>query len=192
VLWWPAAQSFCSRPTAKPSALRRILEHLKGVLHVDGYAGFERLTANDEVVLAACWAHTRRKFYEIAEADGAPLALEALRRIGDLYAIEAQIRGQSPAHRLATRRSQSKPIVDSLYIWLEIQLPLLPARSKLAEALQYALSRWDGLTRFLHDGRIELDTTLSNAQSVRWRSVARITCLRAATEAVCAGRSSAR
>lgn len=134
------------------------LEHFKGILHVDGYAGFERLTAKNDVVIASCWAHTRRKFYEIAEADGAPLALEAPRRIGALYAIEAQIRGQSPAHRLTARRSQSKTIVDGLFIWLETQLPRLPAHTKLADAMQYALSRWDGLTRFLHDGRIELDT----------------------------------
>ena len=154
----PPAAVFLFAPDRKAERPVSHLEHFSGVLHVDGYAGFERLQARGNVVLAACWAHTRRKFYEIAEADGAPLALEALRRIGDLYAIEAKIRGQSPAHRLATRRSQSKPIIDSLYIWLETQLPLLPARSKLAEAMQYALSRWDGLTRFLHDGRIELDT----------------------------------
>jgi transposase len=154
----PPAAVFLYAPDRKAERPVSHLEHFKGVLHVDGYAGFERLTAKDEVVLAACWAHTRRKFYEIAEADGAPLALEALRRIGELYAIEAQIRGHSPAHRLATRRSRSKPIVDSLYIWLGTQLPLLPARSKLAEAMQYALSRWDGLMRFLHDGRVELDT----------------------------------
>lgn len=68
------------------------------------------------------------------------------------------MRGQSPAHRLATRRALAKPIIDSLRLWLEVQLPQLPGRGNLAEAIRYALSRWDGLTRFLHDGRIELDT----------------------------------
>ena len=86
------------------------------------------------------------------------MAVEALRRIGEIYAVETRIRGQSPAHRLATRRSLSKPHVDNFRLWIETQLPLLPGRAKLAEAMRYALSRWNGLTRFLHDGRVELDT----------------------------------
>jgi transposase len=116
------------------------------------------LTAKGGVVLAACWAHTRRKFYEIAQTEDTPLAHEAVRRIAGLYAVEAQIRGQSPAYRLAIRRSCSKPIVDALKTWLEAQLPQLPSRGKLAEAIRYALARWNGLTRFLDDGRVELDT----------------------------------
>lgn len=86
------------------------------------------------------------------------IAHEALRRIASLCAVEAQVRGQSPAHRLAARRALARPIVDSLRLWLEVQLPQLPGRGNLAEAMRYALSRWDGLTRFLQDGRIELDT----------------------------------
>ena len=68
------------------------------------------------------------------------------------------MRGQSPTHRLATRRALAKPIADGLRVRLGVQLPQLPGRGYLAEAIRYALSRWDGLTRFLHDGRIELDT----------------------------------
>ncbi|MCK1280990.1 IS66 family transposase, partial [Bradyrhizobium sp. 61] len=104
------------------------------------------------------WAHTRRKFYEVAEATGSPVAAEALRRIGELYAVEARVRGQSSPYRLAERRSFSRPIVQALHTWLEAQLPRVAGRSTLAEAIRYALSRWEGLTRFLHDGRIELDT----------------------------------
>ena len=109
-------------------------------------------------LLAACWAHTRRKFYEVAEATGSPIAAEALNRIGELYAVEARVRGQPPARRLAERQSFSRSIVEALRDWLEAQLPRVSGRSALAEAIRYALSRWDGLTRFLHDGRIELDT----------------------------------
>ena len=87
-----------------------------------------------------------------------PLATEALRRIAMLYAVEELVLGQSSAHRLAVRRARSKPIVDALQSWLEATLPSLPPRGKLAEAMLYALTRWDGLTRFLDDGRIELDT----------------------------------
>jgi len=128
------------------------------VLHVDGYAGFERLTTRGDVVLAACWAHTRRRFYEVAQAENTRLAHEAVRRIAGIYAVETRVRGQSPALRLAARRSCSEPIVEALKAWLEAQLPQLPGRGKLAEAMRYALFRWNGLTRFLQDGRIELDT----------------------------------
>ncbi len=112
------------------------------MLHVDGYAGFEPLEERGDVVLAACWSHTRRKFYDVAQATNAPIAVEALRRIGELYAVEVEAHGQSPAHRLATRRSRSKPIVDALHSWLDTQLPLLSGRSTLAEAIRYALAHW--------------------------------------------------
>ncbi len=82
------------------------------MLHVDGYAGFERLAGKGDVVLAAFWAHTRRKFYEVAQAEDEPLAREALRRVAKLYAIEAQVRGRSPAQRPAARRAEAKPITD--------------------------------------------------------------------------------
>jgi len=154
----PPAAVYLFAPDRKAERPVAHLERFKGVLHVDGYAGFERLTGDGDIVLAACWAHTRRKFYEVAEATGSPVAAEALRRIGELYAVEARVRGQSSAHRLAERRSFSRPIVQGLHAWLEAQLPRVAGRSTLAEAIRYALSRWQGLTRFLHDGRIELDT----------------------------------
>ncbi|KJC45275.1 IS66 family transposase [Bradyrhizobium sp. LTSP857] len=154
----PPAAVYVFAPDRKAERPAAHLTHFRGVLHVDGYAGFERLTDGGNVTLAACWAHARRKFYEVAQAEDTPSAHEALRRIASLYAVEAQVRGQSPAHRLATRRALAKPIIDSLRLWFEVQLPQLPGRGNLAEAIRYALSRWDGLTRFLHDGRIELDT----------------------------------
>lgn len=154
----PPAAVYLYAPDRKAERPASHLEDFKGVLHVDGYAGFEQLANSSDVVLAACWAHTRRKFYEVAEATGSPVAAEALRRIGELYVVEARVRGQSSAHRLAERRSFSRPIVQALHAWLKAQLPRVAGRSTLAEAIRYALSRWEGLTRFLHDGRIELDT----------------------------------
>jgi transposase len=154
----PPAAVYLFAPDRKAERPASHLERFKGVLHVDGYAGFERLAVNGDVVLAACWAHTRRKLYEVAEATGSPVAAEALRRIGELYVVETRVRGQSSAHRLAERRSFSKPIVEALRAWLEAQLPRVSGRSTLAEAIRYALSRWERLTRFLHDGRVELDT----------------------------------
>ena len=154
----PPAAVHIFEPDRKAERPVAHLEQFKGVLHVDGYAGFERLTARGDVMLAACWAHTRRKFYEVAQAENTPLAHEAVRRIADLYVVEAQVRGQPPPDRLAARRTLSEPIIAALKAWLEAELPHLPGRGKLAEAMRYALARWTGLTRFLHDGRIELDT----------------------------------
>jgi transposase len=134
------------------------LKHFSGVVHVDGYAGFEALTAGNRIVLAACWVHMRRNFYEVAKSTASPIAAEALRRIAGIYAVEATIRGHSPPHRLAARREQSRPLVQALKDWLEAQLLQVAERSKLAEAIRYALSRWTALTRFLKDGCIEMDT----------------------------------
>ncbi len=153
----PAAICFYE-PDRKAERPKSHLSTYRGILHVDGYAGFEQLTADGKITLAACWAHTRRKFYEIAQADGSPIAVEAVRRIADIYALEAQVRGRPPADRLALRQEASRRLVDALRIWLDGQLPKLSARGKLAEAIRYALIRWDALSRFLDDGRIELDT----------------------------------
>tara|TARA_R110002110_G_C13115136_1_gene687293 strand:- start:85 stop:657 length:573 start_codon:yes stop_codon:yes gene_type:complete len=109
-------------------------------------------------VLAACWAHARRTFYEIAKADGSPIAGEAVCCIAELYAIEAKIRGRKHEERLALRQAMTQPLIMELRHWLEAQLPRIVQSGKLAEAIRYALRRWDGLSRFLDDGRIELDT----------------------------------
>lgn len=154
----PPAAVYMFAPDRKADRPAGHLAFYKGVLHVDGYAGFEALTKAGNIELAACWAHTRRKFYDVAQATGSPIAEEALRRIRDIYMIETDVRGQSPPHRLAARRNRSKPLVSALRTWLEAQLALIPGASELAKAIRYALSRWDGLTRFLNDGRIEMDT----------------------------------
>jgi transposase len=154
----PPAAVYLYAPDRKAERPASHLGSFKGILHVDGYAGFEKLTASGDIILAACWAHTRRKFYEVHEETGSPVAAEALRRISELYATEDKFRGQSAAHRLAVRRAHSKPTVDNMKTWLEAQLLRVPNNSTLAEAIRYSLARWSSLTRFLRDGRIELDT----------------------------------
>jgi transposase len=152
----PAAVYFYStdRKAERPASH---LEEFRGILQVDGYAGFERLSVGGNVVLAACWAHTRRKFYDLHEATGSPIAAEALRRIGELYAIERTIRGRTAEERRAVRNAQSRPLVDAMKPWLEMELGRIPGRGGLAEAIRYALSRWPALCHFLDDGRIDLD-----------------------------------
>lgn len=130
-----------------------------GILQVDGYAGFDQLTQGGHVHLAACWAHTRRKFYELHRT-GAPIATETLARTRELYEIEEQIRDVPPDQRMSARQEHSRPRVIALHSWLVQKLTLLPSRSKLTEAIRYALNRWQDLARFVDDGRIDLDTNL--------------------------------
>ncbi len=139
------------------------LADFQGVLQVDGYSGFKSLLESrppGAIRLAFCWAHCRRRFYEIHQATGSPLAEEALRRIGELYRIEAEIRGRPAEERRTVRQERSKPLVEALHGWLGAQLERVSARSTLAEAIRYALRHWDGLVLFLDDGRLELDTNV--------------------------------
>lgn len=138
------------------------LSHLagfRGVLQTDGYAGFAGLVGRAGAEkLAFCWAHARRKFHDIHAATPSPLTGEALRRIAELYAVEADIRGGTDEQRLLARREHSRPLVEALHAWLSELRGRLSARSVLAQAVRYTLNHWDGLTAFLDDGRVELDT----------------------------------
>ena len=138
--------------------------HLRGfcgLLQVDGYAGFGGLLAGEAdktPKLAFCWAHARRKFYDIHAANPSPLAEETLRRIAELYAIEDAIRGTSAEHRRAERQQHSRPIVEALHAWLTEKLERISGRSTLAQAMRYALNHWSGLILYIDDGRLEMDT----------------------------------
>ena len=128
-----------------------------GVLQVDGYGGYTALAKRQQrITLAFCWSHVRLKFFDLA--DKSPVATEVLKRIARLYAIESEVRGTTADHRRAARNESARVIVEDLRLYLEARLRQVSAKSKLAEAIRYALSRWDGLTVFLDDGRVELDT----------------------------------
>ncbi|MEZ5727433.1 MAG: IS66 family transposase [Burkholderiaceae bacterium] len=145
------------------------LDHLKGfsgILQADGYAGFDRLYETGRIVEAACWAHVRRKFHDIEQADRSPIAAEALRRIGELYEIEAQIRGQPPDDRCTVRQARAGPLVGQMKTWLESALMKVSRKSALAVAIRYALTRWAALTRYVDDGRIEIDNNAAE-RSIR-------------------------
>ena len=102
----------------------------------------------------------RRRFYELAQSGPAPIASEALKRIAELYHVESAIRGRPPDERRAARQEKSRPIINALEPWLRARLALISQKTKLAEAIRYALSRWEGLTLFLDDGRVELDNNI--------------------------------
>jgi transposase len=133
------------------------LGDFEGILQVDGYGGYAALARRrQQISLAFCWAHVRRKFYEIA--DTSPVATEVLRRIASLYAIEDEIRGTSADQRRQVRDERSRVIVQDLRQYLDARNRQVSAKSKIGEAIRYALTRWDGLSRFLDDGRIDLDS----------------------------------
>lgn len=168
----PAAMFFCS-PDRKGERPQTHLQDFAGVLHADGYAGFNGLFAagreGGPVIEAACWAHVRRKFFDVHAADGSPVAEEALARIGALYAIEEEVRGRPPDERRRRRRSDSRPLAEALKQWAEVTLARLSGRSDLARAFRYMLSRWPALCRCFEDGRLELD---NNAAERALRGIA--------------------
>ena len=118
------------------------------------------LAERNAVSLAFCWSHVRRRFYDLAQSGLAPIATEALTRITELYRIEADIRGRPADERRAVRQQKSRAIVDALQPWLRAKLALVSQKSKLAEAIRYALARWQGLSCFLDDGRVEIDSNV--------------------------------
>ena len=133
------------------------LAGFRGVLQADGYAGFDGLYDSGLVQEAACWAHVRRKFFDLHATGQAPLATEAVRRIGLLYAVEQDIRGRPPDERRTQRQARAGPILESLRAWLDDTLARVSGRSDLAAAIRYVLSRWAALTRYVADGRLEVD-----------------------------------
>jgi len=153
----PPAVWFAYSPDRKGEHPERHLKHYKGVLQADAYAGFNAIHEKGDVVEAACWAHARRKFVEIYKAHGSPMAAEAIRRIGELYDIERDIRGRSPDERATERKIKAEPLLADLHRWLLRQLASLSKKSETAKAIQYALKLWPALTRYVGDGNIEID-----------------------------------
>jgi transposase len=157
----PPAALFFYSPDRKGE---RPVAHLKtftGILHADGYAGFNGLYEAGRkpgpIVEAACWAHVRRKFFDVHAASGSEIAREALERIGQLYAVEAAIKGWPPDERRRRRQAHSLPNAQELRRWAESTLPKLSGRSELAKAFRYMLARWPALLRCFDDGRLALD-----------------------------------
>ena len=139
------------------------LRGFDGILQLDGYQGYNRLTrptrkGGDPVRVAHCWAHARRKLKEVFDRDGSEIAAEGLRRIAELYKIEADIRGTAPGQRRSARQARTAPLVAAFEVWLQAQRLRISAKSRLGEKLAYIHRHWDGLQTFLQDGRVEIDS----------------------------------
>jgi len=164
----PPAVFFRYSPDRKGERPRAHLASFTGVLQADAFAGFDRLYG-ERIQEAACWAHVRRKFYDIQVALASPIAAEALDRIGRLYGVEAEIRGRPPDERRLVRQARAGPELESLRAWLHTTVTTLSKKSELAVAIRYALTNWTALTRYRDDGRLEID---NNAAERALRAVA--------------------
>ncbi len=153
----PAAVWFAYSPDRKGEHPQSHLSNFTGTLQADGYAGFDQIYEARRIQEAACWAHVRRKFYDLEVAHKSPVAAEALERIAGLYAIEKEIRGRPADERREVRNTRGRPLLESLKQWFEETLGKLSRKSDTAMAVRYALGRWEALLRFCDDGRIEID-----------------------------------
>ncbi|MGI4756791.1 MAG: IS66 family transposase [Janthinobacterium lividum] len=152
---------FAYSPDRRGENPRRHLKLYKGALQADAYAGFQQLYESGNIVEVACWAHTRRKFHEIHVAHASPVTTEAIERIAALYAIEAEIRGSTAEVRKTIRQARARPLLDSLFLWLEQTLAKLSRKSDTAAAIRYALSRRTALTHYAGDGQLEIDNNVA-------------------------------
>jgi transposase len=160
---------FAYSPDRKGEHPERHLREFCGTLQADAYAGFNQLYESGRIQEAACWAHVRRKFYDLQQAHASPVASEALERIAALYGVEKEIRGRPAEERQQIRNARARPLLESLRQWFEATLPKLSRKSDTTAAIRYALSRWDALLRYSNDGNIEID---NNAAERALRAVA--------------------
>jgi transposase len=169
----PPAAAFFYSPDRGGEHPERHLARYAGLMQADAYAGFNKLYEAGRkpgpIIEAACWAHARRKFFDLARLNKAPIAIEAVERIDALFAIEREINGMTPMQRLAIRNERSRPLVIELERWLREQRARLSSKNEIAKAIQYSLKRWGALTRFLDDGRLCMS---NNAAERALRAVA--------------------
>ena len=168
----PAAVFFYSRNRAGEHPARHLAGYA-GILQADAYAGFGELYEGKRkpgpITEAACWSHGRRHFFELGDLRKAPLAVEAVRRIDEIFAIERRINGLAASDRLDVRQRETRPIVVDLEKWMRTERARLSRHAPTAQAIDYMLTRWPAFTRFLDDGRICLS---NNAAERALRGIA--------------------
>ncbi|MEJ0050907.1 MAG: IS66 family transposase [Methylovirgula sp.] len=171
----PAAFFEYSRNRAGEHPQRHLVDYV-GIMQADAYQGYNELyklaRRPAPILEAACWAHWRRHFFDLAKDGKAPIAIEAVHRMDELFEIERMINGKSPRERLAVRRELSKPLVDSLETWLSEQRARLSAKNDTTKVINYGLSRWTAFTHFLEDGRVCLSNNAAE-RAVRGIAVGR-------------------
>ncbi|NDR56324.1 IS66 family transposase [Pseudoruegeria sp. M32A2M] len=159
----PPGVVFTYAPDRAGQNAERILRGFDGILQLDGYQGYNRLTRPSRkggapITVAHCWAHARRKLKEVFDRDGSEIAADGLRQIAEFYRIEAEIRGMGPGQRLSARKTRTAPLVAEFGDWLQAQRHRISSKSRLGEKLAYIHRHWEGLQTFLHDGRVEIDS----------------------------------
>ena len=158
------------------------LKTFTGLLQADGYAGYAKLYGGNRIQEVACWAHFRRKIFENHQTSPTPLTTDLLERIGALYRIEDEVRGQPPDIRRQWRQEKARPLVDELRSAIDDALRRLSPKSAMAKALAYGRKRWIALTRFLDDGRAEVDNNIAE-RAMRSVAIGRKNWLFAGSEA---------
>jgi transposase len=155
----PPAVLFRYSPDRKGERPREHLQRFRGILQADAYGGFNGLydRKHEPLIEAACWAHARRKYFEVYDSTASPIAFEALERISALYKIEDEIRGKLADERKAVRQARAAPLLKELYDWLRATVRKVSKKSAVASAIGYTLSLWTALTRYTGDGSIEID-----------------------------------
>ena len=148
------------------------LQHYAGILQADAYAGYNALYASGRILEAACWAHVRRKFYDIHISRPSPITTHVLAEIAKLYQVETSVRGSLPEQRRLMRQAESVPIVTTLRAWLTEHMKALSRKSVTMDAISYAFNQWQALSRYLDDGRIEIDNNAAE-RSVRGIAIGR-------------------
>ncbi|EUC12582.1 IS66 family transposase [Paraburkholderia hospita] len=160
---------FAYSPTRSGEHPQTHLKDFKGILQADAFAGYNEIYDGGDVREAGCMAHARRKFHDLFVARKNEVNTEALRRIGELYAIEATIRGKPPDKRRRIRQQQARPLLDAFEIWLRSTLSNVSQKGETAKAINYALNQWAALSLYVDDGRVEID---NNAAERALRAVA--------------------
>jgi len=172
----PPVAVYLYSPDRRGEHPQGLLGSYTGVLQADAYSGFGQLYKPGRpagpILEAACWAHGRREFFKLAELSKAPMAIEAVRRIDALFAIEREINGSSHEMRLAVREARSRPLVVDLERWMRENRRKLSPKVEMAKAFDYMLRRWPSFTRFLDDGRVCLSNNAAE-RAIRGIAVGR-------------------
>ncbi|UTP91696.1 transposase [Escherichia coli] len=163
----PPAVWFAYSPTGKVS-IHKITCGYSGVLQADAYGGYRALYESGRITEAACMAHARRKIHDVHARAPTYITTEALQRIGELYAIEAEVRGCSAEQRLAARKARAAPLMQSLYDWIQQQMKTLSRHSDTAKAFAYLLKQWDALNVYCSNGWWKSTTTSQRTPYGEW------------------------